>query len=111
MANTTPISKALLEITAKKLGMTTVVDYQGTICGVFTDGDLRRVLDRGLDIHATSVSDVMTGQFKSIMPGALASEAARIMQDYTVYSLVVMADGGELAGIITMHDLLQANVV
>jgi arabinose-5-phosphate isomerase len=111
VANTTPISKALLEITAKKLGMTTVVDYQGTICGVFTDGDLRRVLDRGLDIHATSVSDVMTGQFKSIMPGALASEAARIMQDYAVYSLVVMADGGELAGIITMHDLLQANVV
>jgi arabinose-5-phosphate isomerase len=111
VGNGTPISKALLEITAKKLGMTTVVDSQGNICGVFTDGDLRRVLDRGLDIHATTVADVMTGRFKSIAPGALASEAARIMQDNTIYSLVVMADGGGAAGIITMHDLLQANVV
>jgi arabinose-5-phosphate isomerase len=109
--NGTPISKALLEITAKKLGMTTVVDEKDSICGVFTDGDLRRVLDRGLDIHATTVADVMTGRFKSIAPGALASEAARIMQDNTIYSLVVMAEDGVAAGIITMHDLLQANVV
>lgn len=109
--NTTSISKALLEITAKKLGMTTVVDSKGSICGVFTDGDLRRVLDRGLDIHATSVAEVMTGRFKSIAAGALASEAARIMQDNAIYSLVVMADSGASAGIVTMHDLLQANVV
>jgi arabinose-5-phosphate isomerase len=53
----------------------------------------------------------MTGRFKSIAPGALASEAARIMQDNTIYSLVVMAEDGVAAGIITMHDLLQANVV
>lgn len=111
VSNTTPIGKALLEITAKKLGMTTVVDAQGTMCGVFTDGDLRRVLDRNLDIHATTVAEVMTGRFKSIVPGALASEAARIMQDNSIYSLVVMADSSELAGIITMHDLLKANVV
>jgi arabinose-5-phosphate isomerase len=107
----TTISTALLEITAKKLGMTTVHDSMGAITGVFTDGDLRRVLDRGLDLRAATVSDVMTGRFKSINGGALASEAARIMQDNEVYSLVVLDQQHSLAGIITMHDLLKANVV
>ena len=107
----TPISKALLEITAKKLGMTTAYDEHGVICGVFTDGDLRRVLDRGIDIHTTTVADVMTGRFKSIAAGVLASEAARVMQDNAIYSLVVLGERNALAGIITMHDLLRANVV
>lgn len=111
VARSTPISAALLEITAKKLGMTTAHDEQGLICGVFTDGDLRRVLDRGIDIHATTVAEVMTGRFKSITAGVLASEAARVMQDNAVYSLVVLGEHNALAGIITMHDLLRANVV
>jgi arabinose-5-phosphate isomerase len=107
----TTISAALLEITMKNLGMTTVSGSDGNICGVFTDGDLRRVLDKGLDIHNTKVATVMTTRFKSIRPGLLASEAARIMQDNAIYSLVVVGDDGVLAGIITMHDLLRANVV
>jgi arabinose-5-phosphate isomerase len=107
----TTISKALIEMTTKKLGMTTISGDDGKICGVFTDGDLRRVLDKGLDIHATTVADVMTGRFKSIAQHALASEAARLMQDNSIYSLVVLGNDGALAGIITMHDLLQANVV
>ncbi len=107
----TTISAALLEITMKNLGMTTVADSGGNICGVFTDGDLRRVLDKGLDIHKTLVASVMTTRFKSITPGLLASEAARIMQDNAVYNLVVLDSKGILAGIITMHDLLRANVV
>lgn len=91
--------------------MTTVMNNDGELCGVFTDGDLRRVLDKGLDIHKTLVGDVMTGRYKSIRSSALASEAARIMQDNTIYSLVVTAPDGSLEGIITMHDLLRANVV
>jgi arabinose-5-phosphate isomerase len=107
----TSISKALLEITAKKLGMTTVRDASDNISGVFTDGDLRRVLDRGVDLHRTSVREVMTGRFKSIAGNSLASEAARLMQDNEIYSLVVLDQQHALAGIITMHDLLKANVV
>lgn len=111
VARDTTISAALLEITAKKLGMTTVVDAQGNICGVFTDGDLRRVLDRNLDIHSTTVASVMTGKFKSIHASVLASEAALLMQDNSIYSLVVLSETEQLAGIVTMHDLLRANVV
>jgi arabinose-5-phosphate isomerase len=107
---TTTISATLLEISAKNLGMTTVIDHAGAICGVFTDGDLRRVLDKGLDIHRTSVADVISGKFKAIAPTALASEAARLMQDNAIYSLVVL-EQGTLVGVITMHDLLRANVV
>ena len=107
----TTISAALLEITAKKLGMTTVMNHDGELCGVFTDGDLRRVLDKGLDIHNTLVGEVMTGRYKSIRDSALASEAARLMEDNAIYSLVVTDAEGRLGGIITMHDLLRANVV
>jgi arabinose-5-phosphate isomerase len=107
----TTISQCLLEITAKKLGMTTVRDAQGALCGVFTDGDLRRVLDKGLDIHATRVASVMTLTFKTIATNVLASEAARLMQDNAIYSLVVLDERKQLAGVVTMHDLLRANVV
>jgi arabinose-5-phosphate isomerase len=111
VSDTTTISKCLLEITDKKLGMTTVRDAKGDICGVFTDGDLRRVLDKGLDIHATRVASAMTKTFKTIMANALASEAARLMQDNAIYSLVVLDERKQLAGVVTMHDLLRANVV
>jgi arabinose-5-phosphate isomerase len=107
----TTVSRCLLEVTAKKLGMTTVQDAQGLLCGVFTDGDLRRVLDKGLDVHATRVASVMTRSFKTIGAVALASEAARLMQDNSIYPLVVLDASGGLAGVITMHDLLRANVV
>jgi len=107
----TTITHTLLEITEKKLGMTTVLDAQGEIKGVFTDGDLRRVLDKNIDIHATSVGSVMSGKFKSISENALASEAALLMQDNAIYTLVVSSPDSKLKGVITMHDLLRANVV
>jgi arabinose-5-phosphate isomerase len=107
----TMISNCLLEITEKKLGMTTVKNANDEICGVFTDGDLRRVLDKGLDIHTTRVATVMTSTYKTIVATALASEAARLMQDNAIYSLVVLDGRKQLTGVITMHDLLRANVV
>jgi arabinose-5-phosphate isomerase len=110
VSENTLISNSLYEITSKKLGMTTVVDDTNKIIGVFTDGDLRRVLDKGVDVHNTRVADAMTKGYKTISASALASEAARMMQDNSIYNLVVM-DHNQLAGIITMHDLLRANVV
>ena len=106
----TSISKCLLEVTAKKLGMTTIMNASSQVCGVFTDGDLRRVLDKAVDL-STPVNQVMTQSFRSVRGRALASEAARIMQDNAIYSLVVLNDDEQLEGIITMHDLLQADVV
>lgn len=107
----TTVRESLLEISAKKLGMTTVTDAAGSVCGVFTDGDLRRFLDSGMDINSTAIGTVMTSSFKSIGAGSLASEAAKIMQDNEIYTLVVDDDKQHFAGLVTMHDLLKANVV
>lgn len=107
----TLLSKALLEITSKGFGMTTVQDPAGELCGVFTDGDLRRTLDAGKDINQIQIKEVMSRNYKSIDDNALAVEAARIMQEFQIYALVVKDSDDKLCGIVKMHDLLQANVV
>jgi len=107
----TVLSDALLEITRKGFGLTTVVDKEGMLCGVFTDGDLRRAIDSGADIKSTTLESVMSKSYKFISDQALAVEAAREMQDKEVYALVVKNSADELCGMIKMHDLLQANVV
>ncbi|MGM0634240.1 MAG: KpsF/GutQ family sugar-phosphate isomerase [Pseudomonadota bacterium] len=108
----TKLREALYEISSKGLGMTTVIDEAGQLLGVFTDGDLRRALDTGQDILTTRISDVMSTNCKTITHAALATEAARIMQENSIYTLVV-TDGsdGAMCGVIRMHDLLRANVV
>jgi arabinose-5-phosphate isomerase len=107
----TLLRDALLEMTRKGLGMTTVVDGSGTLCGVFTDGDLRRTLDSGHNIRETLIRDVMSAGGKKVRENALATEAVRIMQEKSIYSLIVVDDADVLRGVIRMHDLLQANVV
>ncbi len=107
----TLLSDALLEITRKGFGLTTVIDEQGEICGVFSDGDLRRAIDAGKDIKVTRIEAVMSKNYKHIPEDALAVEAAKLMQDNKVYALVVKDGGEKLRGIVKMHDLLQANVV
>jgi len=107
----TLLRDALLEMTRKGLGMTTVVDASGTLCGVFTDGDLRRTLDSGHNIRETLIRDVMSAGGKKVRENALATEAVRIMQEKSIYSLIVVDDADVLRGVIRMHDLLQANVV
>ena len=106
----TSLSDALIEMSQKGFGLTTVLDA-GHIAGVFTDGDLRRSLDAGKNIQATLISEVMSTTFKQVRPGALAAEAAKVMQDSNVYVLMVIAGDGKLCGILKMHDLLQANVL
>ncbi len=106
----TSLADALVEMSRKGFGMTTVVEAE-EIIGVFTDGDLRRCLDAGKDLHTTKIADVMSANFKHITASALAAEAANIMQKSQVYVLIVTDSDHRLSGILKMHDLLQANVV
>ena len=107
----TTLIQALLVMSEKGFGLTTVVNASNEIIGVFTDGDLRRTIDAGRDIQNTLIQDVMSSQYKYIQAQALAAEAARLMQDTNVYVLIVKDDHDHLVGILKMHDLLRANVV
>jgi len=107
----TLLSGALLEISRKGLGMTTVVNEEGTLTGIFTDGDLRRTLDRSVDIHNTPINEVMTRNGKTIQADHLAAEALNIMEEMKINALPVTDDGGALIGAINMHDLLRAGVI
>ncbi len=102
---------ALLEMSRKGLGTTVVVDREDHVLGVFTDGDLRRALDRQVDVHTAKVAEVMTPHGKTIAPGTLAAEALRMMQQYRINALPVVNSAGKLAGVLNMHDLLRAGVL
>ncbi|WP_460534083.1 KpsF/GutQ family sugar-phosphate isomerase [Chitinimonas naiadis] len=104
------VRDALFEITRKGLGLTAVVDEQGELLGVFTDGDLRRAMDQDIDLKSARIESVMTRNPKTIEAGKLAVEAVQMMEKSKVYVLLVKEDG-RLAGAIRMHDLLQAGVV
>ncbi|MFO1421254.1 MAG: KpsF/GutQ family sugar-phosphate isomerase [Candidatus Competibacteraceae bacterium] len=105
------LKDALLEMSRKGLGTTVVVDGEDRVLGVFTDGDLRRALDRQVDVHAARVAEVMTRHCKSIAPGTLAAEALRMMQQYKINALPVVNSAGKLVGVLNMHDLLRAGVL
>ena len=102
---------ALLEMSRKGLGTTVVVDREEHVLGVFTDGDLRRALDRQVDVHTARVAEVMTPRGRTIAPGTLAAEALRMMQEYRINALPVVNSAGKLAGVLNMHDLLRAGVL
>jgi len=105
------ISQAIVEMTAKRLGMTAVLDSGRRVAGIYTDGDLRRTLDAGLDPHRTMVRDVMTIGGQSIAPDALAMEAMQKMQAHSVQGLLVISDDGELVGALNFQDLLKVGIV
>jgi arabinose-5-phosphate isomerase len=103
---------ALIEMTAKGLGMTAIVDAHWRVLGIYTDGDLRRTLDQGLDIHAIRVSEVMTRNCKTVVPTALAAEALEMMERNKINGLLVVDETSDrLIGALNMHDLLRAGVV
>ncbi|KMW74085.1 D-arabinose 5-phosphate isomerase [Photorhabdus luminescens subsp. luminescens] len=104
------LREALLEITRQKLGMTVICDENMYIDGIFTDGDLRRVFDMGVDLYNVKISDVMTTGGIRIKPNALAVDALNLMQSHHITSLLV-AEENKLLGVLHMHDLLQAGVV
>jgi arabinose-5-phosphate isomerase len=105
------ISQAIVEMTAKRLGMTAVLGADGRVTGVYTDGDLRRTLDSGLDPHATPVRQVMTRGGKHIGPDALAIEAVHLMQKHAIQGLLVIDGEERLVGALNFQDLLKAGVV
>lgn len=105
------LAQGLVEMSRKGLGLTAVVDERGLLLGVFTDGDLRRTLDRGLDLRTTAMRDVMTANPRCIDPAALAAEAVNRMQAHRVTALLVVDQDRVLVGALNIHDLLRAGVV
>jgi arabinose-5-phosphate isomerase len=105
------VTDAIVEITEKRLGMTAVLDTQDRIVGVFTDGDLRRALGRGLDPHTTTVEEVMSPNPVTIEPDELAVEAVQLMQERKIQGLLVVESDGRLVGLLNFHDLLRSGVV
>lgn len=106
-----PLTAALLEMTRKGLGMTAITDAKGIVQGVFTDGDLRRVLDSGVDVRTVGVGTVMTPGGKRIAGEALAAEAVHKMEAAKITALMVCDAAGKLVGVIHLQDLLRAGVV
>tara|TARA_B100000745_G_scaffold27784_1_gene17893 strand:+ start:549 stop:1517 length:969 start_codon:yes stop_codon:yes gene_type:complete len=102
---------ALEEMSAKGLGMTTVVDAQGQLVGLFTDGDIRRHLDKPLNIHQTPISDVMTQGGLTIKSNALAAEALQLMETRKINGLIVVDEQQRPIGVFNMHDLLRAGIL
>jgi arabinose-5-phosphate isomerase len=104
------LSEALLEINSKGLGMTTVIDENGKLAGVFTDGDLRRTLEKRIDINDTSISELMSEGAKNVDAEMLAAEAMKIMEENEISSLVVLEEDKQIAGVIHLIDLLHAGI-
>lgn len=105
------VSDAILEMSAKKLGMTAVVESSGKLLGIFTDGDLRRLLARPIDIHTTPIHQAMTYGCATIDPDCLAVETVRIMEERRISALLVIDADSQLVGALNMHDLLRAGIV
>jgi arabinose-5-phosphate isomerase len=106
-----PLKHALLEMTAKGFGMTTVVDNDGKLVGVFTDGDLRRVIDTQIDLSSVTIDAVMSHSPKTISHNLLAAEALSIMEKSSITALVIEDQHHHPVGVVHMHDILRAGVV
>jgi arabinose-5-phosphate isomerase len=107
----TPLPEGLLEMSRKRLGMTAIIDDERRVLGIFTDGDLRRALDRRVDIHKSAMADVMTRGCRSIGPNELAAEAVLMMEKHSINGLLVLDEQGVLVGALNVHDLLRAGVM
>lgn len=105
------IKQALLEITAKRLGMTVIVNASNKVLGIFTDGDLRRLLETTSNLDELNLAKVMTANPRVISPDVLAAEAVEMMERYRINQLVVADDKGQLVGALNMHDLFAAKII
>ena len=105
------LSEALLMMTEKGFGMTTIVDDNNQLLGIFTDGDLRRTVDKGINLNGVAISDLMNRTPKTIGTKALPAEALKMMEDLKITALVVRDEQNRPIGVLHMHDLLRAGVV
>jgi arabinose-5-phosphate isomerase len=101
----------LMEMTQKGLGMTAIADGDGRILGIFTDGDLRRALDAGADVHVTTMAEIMHTDCKTTTADVLAVEAVHILEENKITSLLVADDEGHLVGALNIHDLFRAGIM
>jgi len=107
----TLLANGLIEMTAKGLGVTAIVDANGKLEGIYTDGDLRRSLDAAVDVHATTMREVMTKNPKTVRPKLLAAEAVRLLEQHQITSLIVVDDETTVVGALNVHDLFRAGVM
>ena len=105
------LPEAILEITRKRMGMTAVVDSSARVAGIFTDGDLRRTVEKVSDLKTARIAEVMTTKPRVIGAQALAAEAVELMERHMINQLLVVDDDGVLSGALDMHDLFRAKVV
>jgi len=111
VARGAPLTQAVLEISRKGMGMTAVLEPDGRIAGIFTDGDLRRTLERVSDLRAIAVDQVMSANPRTVRAGQLAVEAVRLMEDHRISQVLVVDEGSRLIGALNMHDLFRAKVL
>ncbi|MDR1012242.1 MAG: KpsF/GutQ family sugar-phosphate isomerase [Coxiellaceae bacterium] len=107
----TLLIETIIEITNKRMGMTLVTDNNNVLVGIFTDGDLRRVIDKNLDIRDTKICDVMTKNYKTIIQGILIMEAIKTMEMYQITTLIVIDSNNFPVGVIHIHDLLKSGLM
>ncbi|NOR37351.1 MAG: KpsF/GutQ family sugar-phosphate isomerase [Woeseiaceae bacterium] len=105
------LSEGLMEMTQKGLGMTAVVDADENILGIFTDGDLRRALDAGVDVRKTAMHEIMHTKCKTTTSDILAAEAVNVMEENKITGLLVTDEGGRLVGALNIHDLFRAGIM
>lgn len=103
--------EALVEMSTKGMGMTAITNEHGQLLGVYTDGDLRRTLDKGFNIHTTKITQVMTENCKTMAADILAVECLEVMEKNKITSLVIIDDNQHLIGAVHMHDLLRAGII
>ena len=108
---TATVSQALLEMSEKGLGMTAITDDQNKVLGLYTDGDLRRSLDKNIDVRSTAISDVMTKNCRTTTADELAASIVKLMEDHGINGILVIDKNNKLIGALNMHDILRAGIV
>ncbi len=103
----TTVKETIFEITSKRLGATSVVDKDGKLCGIITDGDLRRLLEKDIEIKKLTAADIMSRNPKKLAPSLLASRALQVMENYKITSLIVTDEEDHPVGILHLHDLVN----
>lgn len=111
VGETALLSEALLEISKKRMGMTAVIDDKGCVSGIYTDGDLRRTIEKEIDFHSTPVAKIMSRNPKTITADKLAVESVQFMEQYSITALLVVDANNRLVGALNTHDLMRAKVI
>jgi len=111
VAHSAPFMDLMREMSAKGLGASAVLDAQGQVCGIFTDGDLRRLLEQGADLRSLSAGEVARSKPRTVQLDVLAAEAADLMEQHRISSLLVVDADGALVGALNTHDLMRAKVI